>query len=694
MNMNNSVYANRLAKQILAALLILTMCFSSLAVPISFGSAKAEAFDQSMEESAIKLVASLASLIVEATPEAAIGAVVEWGIGEILDLVFGKEMSSEEEEYFNRILEGIAELQSAVAELQETVDSQYLANLLNSYKELGGNKTPSLIYNALKAIDESKNPEAWKKTQRLSILTDSLGASGAGLADITHPFDIYTQSLAEAMLTAYDVSVGGEQQKLMLLQVQYEYLRKKYRWENQGIEEWMTFQSQALGLLIETLTIEKLSLQARLVRIADYNATLPPEKQISDGAVRQLLGQVQKYLNSTHTIYGKDNTWMAKPHGEDERYYWVPGHEMLLYATVSSQDIPVESNLDVGYQSYNWEKYIKGMRLKLLRPYGYPVWSFWKPFFRPNPTRLLTQNELQVIFQDYKGEKSFYDIFIGEDEGNFQGLIEGDSTAWKMVFDPASHNLECHAHLDDVWERYYTIEGWFFDATKKGSMPKAKKAKIYRYWRDRNAPADDKAFIGIRVKQGMKSLQEDESIHLTTGTDEISCGWVGVDGDLVIDLGGENHSAVQAVEADGLALSSEYYTYSSDQVTISKRYLETLADGAHAFVVRTDIGTITLTFCAGPAIGMRMPANLREIDETAFVNIGAKSVVIDDSCMRIGDRAFAGNKALQWIYIPSSVEEIGEEAFAGCDQLLIICPSDSKAAEYAEANGIRYREKT
>ena len=65
-------------------------------------------------------------------------------------------------------------------------------------------------------------------------------------------------------------------------------------------------------------------------------------------------------------------------------------------------------------------------------------------------------------------------------------------------------------------------------------------------------------------------------------------------------------------------------------------------------------------------------------------------LIINDDVTEIADYAFANNPYLQRIEIPDSISKIGEHAFDGCVNLLIICSPGSPAEQYAIEHGIPY----
>ena len=68
---------------------------------------------------------------------------------------------------------------------------------------------------------------------------------------------------------------------------------------------------------------------------------------------------------------------------------------------------------------------------------------------------------------------------------------------------------------------------------------------------------------------------------------------------------------------------------------------------------------------------LRLPANLKEIEEEAFESLPCEAVIIPDGCTTIGSRAFAYCTNLMYVRIPASVTSIAEDAFEGCARVRI-----------------------
>ena len=84
---------------------------------------------------------------------------------------------------------------------------------------------------------------------------------------------------------------------------------------------------------------------------------------------------------------------------------------------------------------------------------------------------------------------------------------------------------------------------------------------------------------------------------------------------------------------------------------------------------------------------LKLPAMAKQIEAEAFMGISAQQVVIPAGTLSIGKRAFADCGSLLIAVIPTSVNDIAENAFAGTD-IAVICPADSYAAAWCDDHHI------
>ena len=85
---------------------------------------------------------------------------------------------------------------------------------------------------------------------------------------------------------------------------------------------------------------------------------------------------------------------------------------------------------------------------------------------------------------------------------------------------------------------------------------------------------------------------------------------------------------------------------------------------------------------------MKLPAALKSVQRETFLNLPAECFVLPDGCLVIGEKAFADCKMLKLVEIPASVVAIADDAFEGCENVLIVTPEGSAAERYAQNHGI------
>ena len=67
-----------------------------------------------------------------------------------------------------------------------------------------------------------------------------------------------------------------------------------------------------------------------------------------------------------------------------------------------------------------------------------------------------------------------------------------------------------------------------------------------------------------------------------------------------------------------------------------------------------------------------------------------KELVLPESLIEIGERAFCNCTSLLRITIPNSVGHIAKDAFMGCSSLTILCHENSYACAYAKTMQIAF----
>lgn len=140
--------------------------------------------------------------------------------------------------------------------------------------------------------------------------------------------------------------------------------------------------------------------------------------------------------------------------------------------------------------------------------------------------------------------------------------------------------------------------------------------------------------------------------------------------------------------ADGMALAS------LDGETLARVFVNGVeadvaasnetADGAPARGIWI---TLPLTV---PATGgaLTLPSALDAVGEEAFAGTDAWTVELPDGVTSVGARAFANCPNLQRVTLPAALTDIADDAFAGCPDSLMIVTDSAALIGWAEARGI------
>lgn len=68
---------------------------------------------------------------------------------------------------------------------------------------------------------------------------------------------------------------------------------------------------------------------------------------------------------------------------------------------------------------------------------------------------------------------------------------------------------------------------------------------------------------------------------------------------------------------------------------------------------------------------LRLPSRLTVISEEAFAGVDCEAVIILEGCTTIGSKAFANCSKLKYVYVPSTVTNIADDAFDQCPNVII-----------------------
>ena len=85
-----------------------------------------------------------------------------------------------------------------------------------------------------------------------------------------------------------------------------------------------------------------------------------------------------------------------------------------------------------------------------------------------------------------------------------------------------------------------------------------------------------------------------------------------------------------------------------------------------------------------------LPSSLQLIEDGAFSNIAAETVILPDGLLQIGENALDGVRSLTDIYIPDTTEYIADSAISCAQDITIHGTDNSYAKDWAERHGIPF----
>lgn len=496
----------------------------------------------------------------------------------------------------NDLMDGQTKLQESMDKLSEQITCEQLGKYLDDFQKLIDSGNATDIYEALLSIDKDEIDGTYSSDQaaksRVKTLTFNLGLTKETMGRADIDIDNYTKqlylALTRKMKVAYQDNVKREDN---IFEINYQYLKRKYHWENQAYEEWIAFQNQALGTFSIAVTIDRYSLLARIEKINEYNKTLPKDEQIPKNLINTRLNKLDEYVKEIKEL--KD--YWKVPERTTERYYWTPGHEMLFYKTPNTQDIPQE-NTDAGVGNTNALNNAKGLYHQIHNPTV--KYSFWKPFLRYEGGNdpLINYDQLNTIYKDYGGKKSLYEIFFSADEGHFDNTKKVDKNCTFVIDEQKSEKtgksypltFKPHFFIADQVYCY----GVYNSDIKKGKLPSPGKIYLCYYHRASANPETGENCVGIGVKQvgdlKQPSNNQETVKEGTYNNYNETIVWSENMDDIQFTLS-ENIGDLISVSADDNIITEDKYSISDDktQITLKKEFLLTLEDGTHTFVVES-----------------------------------------------------------------------------------------------------------
>lgn len=551
----------------------------------------------------------------------------------------------------NGLMEGQTKLQESMDRLSDQLTCEQLGKYLDEFQKLieSGNATD--IYEALLSIDKDEIDEVCTSAQaassRIQTLTFNLGLTKETMGRADIDIDNYTKQLYLALTRKMKVAYqDGVKREDNIFEINYQYLKRKYHWENQAYEEWIAFQNQALGTFSIAVTIDRYSLLARIEKINEYNKTLPKDEQIPKNLINTRLEKLDEYVKEIKTL--KDS-WEVTER-TTERYYWTPGHEMLFFKAPNTQDIPQE-NKNAGVGNRNALNNAKGLWHNIHNPAV--KYNFWRPFIRYEggnsqlETVLVNYDQLYTIFKDYGGKKSLYDIFFSDDEGHFDNPNKADKNCTfvideqKSVKTGKSYPLTFEPFLFKADQVYcYGVNN---SKISKEKLPSPDKIHLCYYHRASADPKTGKNCVGlgvIRVGELEHTSNDQETVKKVTYNNyNETIVWSKNMADIQLTLSDnigdnieDNIGDLISVSADDNVITEDKYSISDDktQITLKKEFLLTLEEGTHTLVVESDYAINRFSFTVKAEATPSEPINSTS-DEPI------NSTKIDDYSPRTGD---------------------------------------------------------
>ena len=498
----------------------------------------------------------------------------------------------------NDLMDGQTKLQESINKLSTQIECGELTDHLNSFQKIIDANKATKIYNSLLKIDQKEKNNEYTSQQaaasRVQTLTYNRGLTTETMGSTDTDIDIYTEQLYRALTQKMRVVYkDGVISNDDIFEINYQYLRRKYHWENQAYEEWVAFQNQAFATFTIAVTIDRYSLLARKEKIEEYNKTLPTgsDKTMYADDIESQLETLDKYVAEIKAL--KDKKKVVED--TTERYYWTPGHEMVFYTASNTKDIPQE-NKNAGVGNTNAFNNAKG--LKRVNNLPTVKYSFWKPFLRYEGGNdlLINYDQLNTIYNDYDGKKSLYEIFFSEAEGHFDTPNKVDNNCTfvideqKSVKTGKSYPLTYKPYLFKADQVY--CYGVYNSQISKGKLPSPDKIHLCYYHRDSADPKTGKNCVGIGVKSvGVKSpVNSSETVKEGTYNNyDETIVWSKNMDDIQLPIS-ENTGDLISVSADDNIITEDKYSISDDKtlITLKKEFLLTLEDGTHTFVVESD----------------------------------------------------------------------------------------------------------
>ena len=516
--------------------------------------------------------------------------IISYGVNTVFDMIFGSDGPEQEIiQQLDVVLKEMNHMEDQIAQLNGKVVEASLLQTINEFVRWtwDGSASMSLGYAALRAVDDDLKAGKLTKEQaeqhRKSLLLYGVtGHTEGTVSGATCNFDDMTLKYGKFLVTNQQMITGGTGN---LFTFHRESMRYAVHWENQAYDAMEDFQLYALSGFIAAATVDRLSLLARIEQIQAWNKA-NPQKIISEYLLNETLKELDSYIKAMDTLKAQKVTRRA----DSERYYWTPGHEMLL--TVAKQKIPPQERKNKGVCNIDRNTPNKGV-LGLVEKYHSntqswriePYFPFWKQFIRYDEGNMLTisYDQLNTIYRDYAGQKTLYDIFFSDKEANMP-KISGANANWCFVVDAdSSHPLTYGVHQFKADQVYvYGVR----NKKPSAALDAAERIILCYYHSFKSDTQKGTDYISIGVKKVPENdAIEPENIHVDNGETEKPIKWRKGSGDLKVPFDSVSNVKRFAAQIDGVDVPDVWLSVQDGEdgsyLIIDKAAMKLLPKGEH-----------------------------------------------------------------------------------------------------------------
>lgn len=574
---------------------------------------------------------------------AATNKAINWGLSTIYEMTFGaNQPDTGTAAQLEQLMESSAAISRQIDQLDNTVVSAALLSDINEFVKWTWSDNGYKAFRALKRIDKQLEADkaaaaaikdSAESEKALAEAIDTAAQSrknellyvipkrqeGLKPTGYITEFDERAITYAKYLLTEMRMANGKWG---TLFDMYYESLRLsgQYKWENQAYNEILDFETNALAGFVVAATVDRLSLCARIDEIEEWNKNHPKDKA-SAYSLKEQLDELDKYIkmvNEIEVIQERTNN----------RYYWVPGHEMI-FSLPKQAAIPQE-NTSKGLTSIQRKaptaNSVQGLiKIKnnqnewVTRPNA----SFWKTFthYDGKKKQNVSYEQLKTVFSDYGGKKTLYDIFFVDAA---MPKISGADSSWSFVINPEDKYPLTLARQNFKADR---LQAYVVTNKKPGtSLDKPRAATLAFYHYTSTDMTTDNNFIALSATDvsGRDNVEVDDEFVLTVEEEAPIIEWNG--GDLTVSFGEPSHVAAYTVQLDQEAVSPQNLSMKENieacTITVAQKSLAALPMGQHQ---------LTATFlCAG---GETIQCSCEFIITNALPETGDAFPMVAMACM-------------------------------------------------------------